>query len=176
MALLVNGPIETILRSSKDIVCGQGLSLISPTLNRRYRMMLSNKQFCHLANSFSSTSILGYNFSAPFFISPWARAGLANPAAEVGLIEATYHGNILYMPALYATLTIEQIAAAKPNNATQVTFQQVGFSVNYEWMVLTYAVGLPWYERDSNESYLRESWKGWLESNHLHGWLRSRWK
>jgi len=34
------------------------------------------------------------------------------------------------MPALYATLTIEQIAAAKPRNGTQVTFQQVYLDQN----------------------------------------------
>jgi len=73
---------------------------------------------------------LGYNFSAPFFISPCARGGLGNPAAEKGLVEAAAQANILYMPALYATLTIEQIAAAKPRNGTQVTFQQVYLDQN----------------------------------------------
>lgn len=34
------------------------------------------------------------------------------------------------MPSLYATLTIEEIAAAKPTNDTQVTFQQVYLDTN----------------------------------------------
>ncbi|RDW69794.1 hypothetical protein BP6252_08814 [Coleophoma cylindrospora] len=55
-----------------------------------------------------NTTILGYNFSAPFFISPAAKAGKANAVAE---------------PSLFATLSINEIAAAKA--AGQVTFQQI---------------------------------------------------
>jgi isopentenyl diphosphate isomerase/L-lactate dehydrogenase-like FMN-dependent dehydrogenase len=44
-----------------------------------------------------STTILGYNFSAPFFISPCARAGYAHPEAETGLIQGAAAGGILYM-------------------------------------------------------------------------------
>jgi isopentenyl diphosphate isomerase/L-lactate dehydrogenase-like FMN-dependent dehydrogenase len=44
-----------------------------------------------------STTILGYNFSAPFFISPAARAGYANSDAEAGLVKGAAAGNILYM-------------------------------------------------------------------------------
>ncbi|RDW80918.1 hypothetical protein BP5796_05616 [Coleophoma crateriformis] len=55
-----------------------------------------------------NTTILGYNFSAPFFISPAAKAGKANAVAE---------------PSLFATLSISEIAAAKA--AGQVTFQQI---------------------------------------------------
>ncbi|KAE9968532.1 hypothetical protein EG328_006018 [Venturia inaequalis] len=71
-----------------------------------------------------NTTILGHNFSAPFFISPAARAGYGNEKGEIGLVEGAAQGNILYMAALYATLTIEEIAAAK-KNSSQVTFQQV---------------------------------------------------
>lgn len=61
-------------------------------------------------------------------------------------MKGAYEGNILYMvsftpvierlklilsqPALYASLTIEEIAAAKPTNDTQVTFQQVYLDSN----------------------------------------------
>ncbi|CZR58699.1 probable CYB2-lactate dehydrogenase cytochrome b2 [Phialocephala subalpina] len=76
------------------------------------------------------TTILGHNFSAPFFISPCARAGYAHPEAEAGLIRGAAANGILYMPALYAILSIEQIAAAKPANSTQVTFQQVYLDTN----------------------------------------------
>ncbi|KAH8680063.1 (S)-2-hydroxy-acid oxidase [Tricladium varicosporioides] len=71
------------------------------------------------------TTILGYNFSAPFFIAPATRAGLGHERAELNLVEGAFAGNILYVPALYATLSIEAIAAGKPNNASQVTFQQL---------------------------------------------------
>ncbi|KAF4963296.1 hypothetical protein FZEAL_10943 [Fusarium zealandicum] len=68
------------------------------------------------------TTILGHNFSAPFFISPCARAGNAHPDAELNLMKGAAEGDILYMPALFASLTIEEIAAAKAKD--QVVFQQ----------------------------------------------------
>jgi isopentenyl diphosphate isomerase/L-lactate dehydrogenase-like FMN-dependent dehydrogenase len=52
-----------------------------------------------------STTILGYNFSAPFFISPAAKAGLANSAAEVGLVQGAYEGGILYIVRLHINWT-----------------------------------------------------------------------
>ncbi|CAG8952663.1 hypothetical protein HYFRA_00009772 [Hymenoscyphus fraxineus] len=75
-----------------------------------------------------NTTILGQNFSAPFYISPCARADYAHPEAEAGLVKAAAAGNILYMPALYAHLSIEEIAAARPENGT--TFQQVYLNAN----------------------------------------------
>ncbi|OTA66030.1 FMN-dependent alpha-hydroxy acid dehydrogenase [Hypoxylon sp. EC38] len=74
------------------------------------------------------TTILGYNFSAPFFISPCARGGYGNIAAEKGLVEAAAAENILYMPALLASMTIEEIATFKTDN--QITFQQVYLDSN----------------------------------------------
>ncbi|KAF2179607.1 FMN-dependent alpha-hydroxy acid dehydrogenase [Zopfia rhizophila CBS 207.26] len=60
------------------------------------------------------TTILGYNFSAPFFISPCAKASYANPNdAEDGLVKGAAAGDILYI-----------IAAAKPKSS-QVLFQQL---------------------------------------------------
>ncbi|KAF2792533.1 FMN-dependent alpha-hydroxy acid dehydrogenase [Melanomma pulvis-pyrius CBS 109.77] len=76
------------------------------------------------------TTILGHNFSAPFFISPCARAGYAHPDAETNLVKGAGAENILYMPALYASKTIEEIAAAKGNNSAQVLFQQVYLTDN----------------------------------------------
>ncbi|KAJ3516034.1 hypothetical protein NLJ89_g1372 [Agrocybe chaxingu] len=74
------------------------------------------------------TTILGYNFSAPFYISPCSRGGLAHPEAERGLVQGAAAENILYVPSLFATLSIEDIAAAK--NASQVIFQQVYLDSN----------------------------------------------
>ncbi|KAL4914477.1 FMN-dependent dehydrogenase [Aspergillus aurantiobrunneus] len=77
-----------------------------------------------------STSILGHNFSAPFYISPCASAGLAHPDAETNFVKAAYAENILYIPALYATLSMDEIAAAKPANGSQILFQQVYLTSN----------------------------------------------
>lgn len=44
-----------------------------------------------------NTTILGYNFSAPFFISPAAKAGLGHPDAEVNLVKGAAAGGILYI-------------------------------------------------------------------------------
>ncbi|KAI2466898.1 FMN-dependent alpha-hydroxy acid dehydrogenase [Annulohypoxylon bovei var. microspora] len=74
------------------------------------------------------TTILGHNFSAPFFISPCARGGYGSDGGEKGLVEGAADGNILYMPALYASLTIEEITAFKQDG--QVTFQQVYLDSN----------------------------------------------
>ncbi|CAA7265064.1 unnamed protein product [Cyclocybe aegerita] len=74
------------------------------------------------------TTILGHNFSVPFYISPCSRGGLAHPEAERGLVQGAAAENILYVPSLFATLSIEDIAAAK--NTSQVTFQQVYLDSN----------------------------------------------
>ncbi|KAI8626194.1 hypothetical protein F5Y19DRAFT_229626 [Xylariaceae sp. FL1651] len=81
----------------------------------------------NLAASFPTT-ILGHNFSAPFFIAPCARADYGNIEAEKGLVEAAASENILYIPSLTAFLSIEQIAAFKAEG--QVTFQQVYLNSN----------------------------------------------
>ncbi|KAH6603975.1 Glycolate oxidase [Trichoderma cornu-damae] len=75
-----------------------------------------------------STTILGHNFSAPIFISPCARAGYGHPDGELNLVKGAAAGNILYMPSLLASYTIEQIAAAKAEG--QVVFQQLYLSSN----------------------------------------------
>ncbi|KAB8236632.1 S-2-hydroxy-acid oxidase [Aspergillus alliaceus] len=76
------------------------------------------------------TSILGHNFSAPFYISPCARGGLAHPDAEKNFVKAAYEENILYIPSLYASLSVDEIAAAKPSNGSQTIFQQVYLNDN----------------------------------------------
>ena len=70
------------------------------------------------------TTILGHNFYAPFFIAPCARGGLAHPDGELNLVKGAGAGDILYMPSLYATKSIDDIYAAKANTS-QVLFQQV---------------------------------------------------
>ena len=46
------------------------------------------------------TTLLGYNFSMPIFISPAARGGYANVAGEEGLVKAAGEAGILYMVSL----------------------------------------------------------------------------
>jgi isopentenyl diphosphate isomerase/L-lactate dehydrogenase-like FMN-dependent dehydrogenase len=75
-----------------------------------------------------SASIMGYNFTAPFFIAPAANAGLAHPLAELNLARAAGKAGILYAPSLLATKTIEEIAAvAAPG---QIMFHQLYVSAN----------------------------------------------
>ncbi|KAH0377493.1 S-2-hydroxy-acid oxidase, partial [Aureobasidium melanogenum] len=72
-----------------------------------------------------TTSMLGHNFSAPFYISPCARGALANERAELGLVEGAYQGDILYIPSDFSSLPLKELAAARPSNGSQVMWQQV---------------------------------------------------
>ncbi|KAI0139238.1 hypothetical protein BJ166DRAFT_543673 [Pestalotiopsis sp. NC0098] len=75
------------------------------------------------------TTILGYNVSAPFFISPCSRGAYGNPdGAERGLIEGAAAKNILYMAAFYANLPIEEIGEIASDN--QTFFRQVYLDQN----------------------------------------------
>ncbi|RSL69713.1 hypothetical protein CEP54_002146 [Fusarium duplospermum] len=70
-----------------------------------------------------STTILGYNFSAPFFISPCGRAVFSNDEAELGFVQGAAQGDIMYMASWHTSLSLNEIAAAKAKG--QVVFQQV---------------------------------------------------
>jgi L-lactate dehydrogenase (cytochrome) len=83
-------------------------------------------------NETLKTTILGYNFSSPVFIAPAARAGYGDERGELNFVEASGKEDTLYMAALYASKSIEEIAAAKVNNTMngpQVIFQQVSVPV-----------------------------------------------
>ncbi|KXT05759.1 hypothetical protein AC578_1062 [Pseudocercospora eumusae] len=69
------------------------------------------------------TTILGYNFSAPFFISPCARACYANDTAELGLTRGAGAGNILYIASDFSCSTKQEIKDARVQG--QVVFQQL---------------------------------------------------
>ena len=84
------------------------------------------------------TTILGHNFSAPFFIAPCARGGYAHPDAELNLVKGAAAGSILYIPSFAATKSIEEIAAVK--NSGQVLFQQVYLSANDPDLSFAHAV------------------------------------
>ncbi|KAK8048503.1 putative CYB2-lactate dehydrogenase cytochrome b2 [Apiospora phragmitis] len=90
---------------------------------------------------------LGYNFSAPIFIAPAARGGYANPErAELNFVDAAAKENILYTAALYASKTIEELAAQKHSdtmNGPQVMFQQIYTNANFSvtWDAMKRAEG-----------------------------------
>lgn len=72
------------------------------------------------------SQILGYNFSAPFFISPAARGDFGNAEEkEKGILKAAYDENVLWVPSLLASLSVEEIAEEKPEDGSQVLFQQL---------------------------------------------------
>ncbi|KAL2207296.1 FMN-dependent alpha-hydroxy acid dehydrogenase [Sarocladium strictum] len=74
------------------------------------------------------TSMLGHNFSAPFYISPCARAERGHPDAEVNFVKGAAAGNILYVPSLYSAKTQEEIYEAREDG--QMLWQQVYLSGN----------------------------------------------
>lgn len=65
---------------------------------------------------------MGYNFAAPYFIAPAANAGHGSEGAEANLVRAAASAGILYVPSISATLSVEEIAAAKTDG--QVMFHQ----------------------------------------------------
>ena len=87
-------------------------------------------------NETLATTFLGYNFSAPIFIAPAARAGYGDPErGELNFVDVAAAENILYSSALYASKTIEEIGAQKRKynntlNGPMVTFQQIYGNVN----------------------------------------------
>ncbi|KAI0204417.1 FMN-dependent dehydrogenase [Astrocystis sublimbata] len=78
-----------------------------------YRFIPRQMQDVTPLNSTLSTSILGYNFSLPFFIAPASRGAYGHPKAEAGLVEAAGREGILYARSQYATLSIEEVHALK---------------------------------------------------------------
>ncbi|KAJ7466754.1 FMN-dependent alpha-hydroxy acid dehydrogenase [Mycena galericulata] len=82
------------------------------------QVKLNGFGFRDVSNLDTSTTILGYNFTQPFFIAPAADAGHANKSAEASLAIAAGKAGILYAPSISSTLSIEQIAAAGLDNQT----------------------------------------------------------
>lgn len=70
-----------------------------------------------------STTILGFNFSAPFYITPCARGVEAHEQGEINLVKGAAAGDILYIASGYSSYTFAEIQAAKAES--QVVFQQV---------------------------------------------------
>ncbi|GME34528.1 FMN-dependent dehydrogenase [Neofusicoccum parvum] len=76
------------------------------------------------------TTLLGRNVSAPFFISPCARAGYANEDAELNFVKAAAAENILYVVSDFSSKTKAEIQAAK--KAGQPLWQQTYVQENLD--------------------------------------------
>lgn len=86
------------------------------------KLRLNGFSFTDVSNVNLKTTILGYNFSMPFFIAPAAQAGRADSGAETNLVKAAGAAGILYVPSISSTQSIQTIgAAAAPG---QVMFHQ----------------------------------------------------
>ncbi|KAK4610344.1 Cytochrome b2, mitochondrial [Fulvia fulva] len=87
------------------------------------------------------TTILGHNFSAPFFISPCARAGYANDDAEKNLVKGAAASNILYIVTDFSSVSKEEVQSARADG--QILFQQLYIDLhnktrlNFNAIVLT---------------------------------------
>ncbi|KAM0713557.1 hypothetical protein Q7P37_010519 [Cladosporium fusiforme] len=86
------------------------------------KLVMHGFAFNDVSNIYTNTRILGHEFSSPFFIAPAAQAGYTDPEAERNLVRAAGDANVLYVPSISSTLSIEEIAAARSNN--QIMFHQ----------------------------------------------------
>jgi isopentenyl diphosphate isomerase/L-lactate dehydrogenase-like FMN-dependent dehydrogenase len=82
------------------------------------KVRMNGFSFNDVSNLNRKTKILGHQFASPFFIAPAAKAGYTDPDAERNLVRAAGNANVLYVPSVSSTLTIEEIAAAKLDNQT----------------------------------------------------------
>ncbi|KAL1297943.1 hypothetical protein AAFC00_006456 [Neodothiora populina] len=86
------------------------------------KIRLNGFSFRDVSNINLNTSILGYEFAAPFFIAPAAQAGRASSGAESNFVKAAGAANILYVPSISSTQSIATIANAAVDG--QVMFHQ----------------------------------------------------
>lgn len=86
------------------------------------KIRLNGFSFRDVSETNTKTTILGHEFDAPFFIAPAARAGYASDGAETNLAKAAGSANLLYVPSISSSQTIEEIGAAAADG--QVMFHQ----------------------------------------------------
>lgn len=86
------------------------------------KIRLNGFSFVDVSDINLNTSILGYNFSAPFFIAPAAKAGKASAGAETNLAKAAGAAGILYVPSISSSENTSTIGAAAVDG--QVMFHQ----------------------------------------------------
>ncbi|KAJ9424216.1 FMN-dependent dehydrogenase [Fusarium oxysporum] len=70
--------------------------------------------------------ILGRGFGVPFFIGPFASAGITNETAERGLVNAAAAHGVLYISSQTTTLPMKKISSFRSKN--QVLWHQVSLS------------------------------------------------
>ena len=86
------------------------------------KIRLNGFSFTDVSNINTKTSILGHQFDAPFFIAPAAKAGYASNGAETNLAKAAGAANLLYVPSISSSQSIEEIGKAGVSG--QVMFHQ----------------------------------------------------
>lgn len=101
-------------------------TLIDTTCDTSTDMMTGSVRGVRTPNETLGTSILGHNFSAPFYITACGRAQLTHPDAELGLLRGAARAGILYIGA--ASTNWESVDANRTEG--QVTFQQWYMSSN----------------------------------------------
>ena len=113
--------------SGKNYAYYRTAALDEITYNRNLfdwqKIRLNGFSFADVSNINLKTTILGYEFEAPFFIAPAAKAGKASDGAESNLVQAAGAAGILYIPSISSTLSIEEIASASTNDS-QIMFHQ----------------------------------------------------
>lgn len=91
------------------------------------KIRMNGFAFQDVSQLYRHTRILGHEFDSPFFIAPAAEAGYTDPAeAERNLVRAAGDANVLYVPSISSTLSIEEIAAARRDG-------QIMFHQEYVW-------------------------------------------
>jgi isopentenyl diphosphate isomerase/L-lactate dehydrogenase-like FMN-dependent dehydrogenase len=91
------------------------------------KIRMNGFAFQDVSQLYRHTRILGHEFNSPFFIAPAAEAGYTDPAeAERNLVRAAGAANVLYVPSISSTLSIEEIAAARAEG-------QIMFHQEYVW-------------------------------------------
>ncbi|KAF2717964.1 FMN-linked oxidoreductase [Polychaeton citri CBS 116435] len=94
------------------------------------KIRLNGYTFADVSNVNLKTSILGYQFQAPFFIAPAAYAGKANSGAETNFVKAAASEGLLYVPSISSSQSIETIGSAAASG-------QIMFHQEYIWSDLS---------------------------------------
>lgn len=130
--------------AGKDYAYYRTASLDEVTYNKNLfdweKIRMNGFSFVNVSNINLKTTILGHEFSAPFFIAPAAKAGRASDGAETNLVRAAGAAGILYIPSISSTQSIEEISSAalsgsSSTNSTNSSSStpQVLFHQEYIW-------------------------------------------
>eukprot|EP00828_Plagiopyla_frontata_P047868 TRINITY_DN8986_c0_g1_i1.p1 TRINITY_DN8986_c0_g1~~TRINITY_DN8986_c0_g1_i1.p1 ORF type:complete len:384 (+),score=61.05 TRINITY_DN8986_c0_g1_i1:441-1592(+) len=87
------------------------------------KIWLRPRVLVNVKEVFAESSILGYNFSLPLYISATALAKLAHPEGELPILRAANNKNIIYMISTLSSTNLDKIF--KHKNANQQLFFQL---------------------------------------------------